>query len=164
LIAFSPDGQLGLLLTIMAIQLMALGDTPMGRFKRSWLMVITGLVFASLGVVSSIVPGLLTGIIQILLGVLNIVGGAALLLKQFLPALREIGTPTAVPVIVPPILKKLNFAQTVLNFLTIAFGLSMLIPGLVSGLIIAGILVINGLLLLILASLLQKLAAMQPGY
>ncbi|MEN6441451.1 MAG: DUF308 domain-containing protein [Syntrophobacter sp.] len=163
LIVFSPDGQLGLLLTIMAIQLMALGDTPMGRFKRSWLMVVTGVVFAALGVVSSIIPGLLTGIIQILLGVLNVVGGVALLLKQFLPIVREIRTPPAAPVIVPPILKKLNVTQTVLNILTVAFGISMLIPGIVSGLIIAGILVVNGLLLLILASLLQKLSTMQPG-
>ncbi|MHC1725991.1 MAG: hypothetical protein AB9866_08310 [Syntrophobacteraceae bacterium] len=163
LIVFSPDGQLGLLLTIMAIQLMALGDTPMGRYKRSWLMVITGSIFAALGVISSIVPGLLTGVIQILLGVLNIVGGAALLIRHFLPVLREIRSPRAAPVIVPPILKKLNATQTVLNLMTVAFGISMLMPGLVSILIIAGILVINGILLLILASLLQKLAAMQPG-
>jgi uncharacterized membrane protein HdeD (DUF308 family) len=161
LIAFSPDGQLGLLLTIMAIQLTAMGDTPMGRYKRSWLMVIIGMVFAALGVVSSIVPGLLTGIIRILLGVLNIVGGGTLIIKQYLPMLRKIGTHPPAPAIVPPILKKLNVTQTVLNILTIAFGVSMLIPGLVSGLIIAGILVINGFLLLILASIVQKLTVMQ---
>ena len=63
LLAFSPDGQLGLLLTVMAIQMMSLGDTPLGQFKRSWLIIIVGLVFAALGVVSVIVPGLLTGMI-----------------------------------------------------------------------------------------------------
>ena len=30
LIPFSPDGQLGLLLVIMAIQMLALGETPVG--------------------------------------------------------------------------------------------------------------------------------------
>lgn len=162
-IAFSPDGQLGLLLTIMAIQMMALGDTPLGKYKRSLLMIIIGIVFAALGVASCIVPGILTGILQILLGLLNIIGGAALLMKRFLPILREIGTPPAAPVIVPPIFKKLTVTQTVLNLVTIAFGISMLIPGLVSGLLIAGILVINGLLLFILASFLQQVTRMQPS-
>ncbi len=164
LIAFSPDGQFGLLLIIMAIQLMALGDTPMGRYRRSWLMVFIGCIFAALGVVSAIVPGLLTGIIRILLGVLNIVGGAVLLIRQFLPVLREIRTPPAVPAIVPPILKQLYATQTVLSIMTVGFGVSMLIPGLVSIFFVAGILVINGILLLILAFLLQRLAAIQPGW
>ena len=32
MLPFSPDGQLGLLLTIMAIQMMILGDTPLGQY------------------------------------------------------------------------------------------------------------------------------------
>lgn len=160
LIQFSPDGQLGLLLTIMAIQFMALGETPMGRYKRSWLMVIAGLVFAGLGVVSSIVPGLLTGVIKILLGALNVVGGAALIIKQHLPMLTKTGAPPAAPATAPPIIKNLSVTQTTLNFLTAAFGVSMLLPGVVPGNVIAGILVINGLILLILAAILQKLTVM----
>jgi hypothetical protein len=126
-------------------------------------MVIIGIVFAALGVVSCIVPGMLAGMIQILLGLLNITGGAALLIKRFLPILHEIRTPPAVPVIVPSILKKLMVTQTALSLVTIAFGISMIIPGLVSGLIIAGILIINGLLLFILASFLQKVTGMQSS-
>ena len=45
IIAFSPDGQLGLLLTVTAIQMMALGETPLGQFKRSWVMIMIGLLF-----------------------------------------------------------------------------------------------------------------------
>ncbi|MFZ2446674.1 MAG: hypothetical protein WAW37_09975 [Syntrophobacteraceae bacterium] len=163
MLPFSPDGQLGVLLTVMAIQVMALGDTPLGQYKRSLVMIITGLVFAALGIVSCIVPGLLTGIIQILLGLLNIVGGAALLIKRFLPILHEIRTPPAAPVSVPPILKELMVTQTLLNFVAIAFGISMLAPGLFSGPVIAGILLINGLLLFILASSLQKMTTMQSN-
>jgi uncharacterized membrane protein HdeD (DUF308 family) len=157
---FSPDGQFGLLLTIMAIQMMALGDTPLGQYKRSCLMIIIGIVFAALGVVSCIVPGMLTGIIQILLGLLNIMAGAALLIKQFLPTVHEIRTHPKTPAIVPPNLKKLTVTQTVIAIVSIAFGISMLVPGFVSGLLIAGILVINGLLLFILVSLLQKVTRM----
>ncbi len=156
LLPFSPDGQLGLLLVLMAIRIMALGDTPMGQFKRSWLMVVFGLIFAALGIVSSIVPGILTGIITILLGILNIVGGSVLLIQILLPILSGIRNPPAEPVVVPTILKKLLIIQIILNLVTIAFGLSMLLPGLIPGMLVAVILFINGLILFVLAFMLEK--------
>ncbi|SPJ15112.1 conserved membrane hypothetical protein [Syntrophobacter sp. SbD2] len=163
MLPFSPDGQLGLLLTITAIQIMALGETPLGQFKRSLLTIIVGIVFAALGVVSCIVPGMLTGMIQILLGLLNIMGGAAFFMKRFLPKPHGIRTPSEAPIVVPPIVRKLAGTQMVLNSVIIAFGISMLLPGLVSLPLIAGILVINGLVLFILASLMQKVTRMQAS-
>lgn len=161
MLPFSPDGQLGLTLTIMAIQMMTLGDTPLGQYTRSWFMIIIGIVFAGLGVVSCIVPGMLTGMIQILLGLLNIMGGAAFFIKRFLAKLHGIRTPPEAPIVVPPIVRRLERTQMLLNSVTIAFGISMLLPGLVPLLVVAGILVINGPLLFILASLIQKVAKMQ---
>jgi len=158
MLPFSPDGQLGLLLTIMAIQVMALGDTPVGQYKRSWLMVCMGAVFASLGVVSCIVPGMLTGMIRISLGLLNIMGGVIFLTKQFLPKLRGIWIPPEIPLV-----KKLTWTQIVLNSVAVVFGMSMLLPSLVSGRNVAAILVVNGLLLFMLAFLLQKVTSMQTS-
>ena len=157
LIPFSPDGQLGLLLVIIAIQMMALGSTPVGQYNRSWLLILIGIVFAALGIFSCIVPGLLTDVLRIFLGVLNILGGVILLIKQFLPKLYEIRKPSSQLGEVPPIAKKLSFTQTLLNFVAIVFGLTMLLPYLIPGLIMAGILVINGMLLFLLASILQKI-------
>ncbi len=156
-LSFSPDGQFGLLLVIMAIQMMAMGDTPLGQYKRSWLMILIGIGFAALGVFSSIVPGILTSMIQMLLGLLNIIGGVVLLVMRFLPMLHEIGLPEAAASAIPPILKKMMVIQTVLNLVGIAFGLSMFLPGLVPGQVIAGILIIYGLLLFGLASILLKI-------
>jgi hypothetical protein len=158
LLPFSPDGQLGLLLTIMAIQMMAVGDTPIGHYTRSWFMIIIGLVFAALGIVSCIVPGLLTGMLRIFLGLLNIMGGVVFLIQQFLPKLRGIRTPPEAPIV-----RKLAATQIVLNSVGIAFGISVLFPGLVSGLVVAGLLVINGLILFILASFVQKVTSMQAS-
>ncbi len=166
LLPFSPDGQLGLLLTIMAIQMMALGDTPLGQYTRSWLMIIIGLVFAALGVVSCIVPGLLTGMIRILLGILNIMGGVVFFIRLFLPKLQGIRTPPEAPAVIPPVVKKLGGTLIVMNSVTIAFGISMLLPGLVSGLAglaVPVLIVVMGLLIFRLASLLQKLARMQAS-
>ncbi len=161
MLPFSPDGQLGLLLTIMAIQIMALGDTPLGQYTRSWFMIIIGIVFAGLGAVSCIVPGMLTGMIQILLGLLTIMTGAAFFVRRFLEKLHGMRTPPEAPIAVPPIVRRLEGTQIVISSMTLAFGLFMLLPGLVPGLVVAGILLIIGPLLFILASLLQKVAVMQ---
>ncbi|HIH85490.1 MAG TPA: hypothetical protein HA342_01270 [Methanoculleus sp.] len=156
-IPFSPDGQLGLLLVIMAIQMLALGETPMGQYRRSRLLVIIGIVFASMGIFSCIVPGVLTDLIRVLLAILNIAGGAILLAKRFLPMLQGADSPaTAVPADLLPTLKRLLVTQTVLNVVSISFGISMLLPGLIPGMVIAGIVVINGLLLFALATILMK--------
>ncbi|MCE7698022.1 MAG: hypothetical protein K8E24_004025 [Methanobacterium paludis] len=48
-----------------------------------------------------------------------------------------------------------------LNIVAITFGVSMLVLGLISGLLIAGILVINGLLLFVLAYILQEITMIQ---
>jgi hypothetical protein len=156
---FSPDGQLGLLLIITAIQVMALGDTPIGHYRRSWFMIVIGLVFAALGAVSCIVPGLLTGMIRILLGVLNIMGGAAFFIRLFLPKLRGTKIPPESPVVMPPVVRKLGGTLLLVNTVTLAFGLSMLLPGLLSGLAglaVPCLLVVMGLLLFRMAFLMQK--------
>jgi len=158
MLSFSPDGQLGLTLTIMAIQMMTLGDTPLGQYTRSWAMIVVGIVVAGLGVVSCIVPGMLTGMIQTLLGLLNILGGSAFFIRRLISKHLGIGHAEANRVDLPPIVRRLERTQIVLNSLMIAFGISMLLPGLVSVLVVACILVINGPILFILASLLRKLA------
>jgi hypothetical protein len=119
-------------------------------------MILIGLLFAALGVVSSIVPGLLTGMLQILIGISNLTGGAISLMKRYLPIMRENSTPGGAPGIAPPNVGKLTATQTTLNCVQIAFGTSALVPGVVPGVLMAGILVINGLLLFILVSLLPK--------
>ncbi len=62
--------------------------------------------------------------------------------------------------VVPPVVSRLSGTQIVLNSVTIAFGISMLLPGLVPSLVVAVILLIIGPLLFIMASLIQKVAVM----
>lgn len=166
LVPFSPDGQLGLLLVIVSIQMMALGETPMGQYKRSWLLIIIGIIFAALGIVSCIVPGILTGLIQILIGVLNIFGGTLLLIKRFFPIdgiKNQVSKKDQISetILVPPVVKKMIVTQTVLNIVSIIFGLSMILGGIISGLIVAGVLVINGILLFVLVILLHKIGQIE---
>jgi hypothetical protein len=124
-------------------------------------MIIIGIVFAGLGAVSCIVPGMLTGMIRILLGLLTIMMGAAFFVRRFLGKLHGMRTPPEAPIAVPPVVRRLARTQMVVSSMNIAFGISALLPGLVPGLVVAGILLIMGPLLFILASLLQKVAGMQ---
>ena len=140
----------------MAVQMLTTGYTPVGEYKRSWLLMAVGFVFASMGIVSCIVPGLLTGLIFILLGLLNITGGAIPLIKRFIPMLQAIRHPPGEPVIVTPVKKKLLITLTAFYIVTLIFGITVFIPGLLAGLALAGFLVIYGLLLFALAYLLWQ--------
>jgi hypothetical protein len=141
----------------MAIQIISLGDTPLGRFRRSFAITLVGLVFAALGVVSSIVPGLLTGAINVLLGVLNVAGAGIFLFKRYF---RGYGSRGGAQLAAPA---DIEMTQKMLNWVGLAFGISMLVPGLIPGLMAAGILVVNGLLLFRLASDLLKIAGMRQN-
>lgn len=166
LIVFSSDGQLGLLMVIMAINLMALGETPIGSYTRSWLLVIIGMVFATLGIFISIVPGILTDLIRILLGTLNILGGSVLLIKTLLPIVQDMMNPPAEPVPVPPLLSRLVITIIVMNIVGIAFGLSMLLPGFIPVLILPLILFIFGLIMfymIYLSGKISQMERMEPG-
>ncbi|WP_287382433.1 hypothetical protein [Methanobacterium sp.] len=153
---FSSDGELGLLTVILALQMTTLGETPLGQFKRSVIIIIVGIVFATLGIFSCIVPGILTGVLQILIGALNILGGVILLTMRFVPIIRgrkkhdpETGPPSST-------VKKFMVTQTLLNLVAIAFGLSMIMPGMIPNTLVPVILIINGLLLFALAYIINK--------
>jgi hypothetical protein len=148
MILYSHDAQYGLLLVIMALQVLALGETPVGIRTRSWILFLAGLVFAGFGMVSCIVPGLLIGEMAILLGIWNLVAGITGLINLILPILQSIRNPPAEPVPVPKILIKLLVIGIILQLATILFGINMLLPGLIPGLIALGLLFFMGILLI----------------
>jgi hypothetical protein len=146
---FSPDGQLGLLLVIMAIQILAMGETPFGQFRRSGVLVTIGLVFVAMGVFSCIVPGVLTDLLRIMLGLLNLIGSLVLLAGRVVPMVLATRTAPKEPVVLPAPVRNLLITQTALNIIGILFGTSMLLPGVIPGMVTAAILFLNGLLLLL---------------
>lgn len=160
LIPFSGSAQIGLLVVIMAIQMLASGSTPIGPFPRSWLMVLLGFPFAALGVISCVIPGILVPILTLLVAVLNIAGGALGLKRIVAPMLRQ-GKGPHEPL--PPILLRLNTVQVAMNLVSILFGASMLIANLIPGRIIGVILAANGGLLLYLLHLLGLIEKLKAG-
>jgi len=160
LLPFSASAQLGLLMVIFAVQMLASGSTPLGPFPRSWLVIGFGLLFAALGIVSCIIPEILVPALTVLVGMLNILGGVIALAKMRVFRPRKTTEPREP---VPPVLARLLAAQLTMNVLTVMFGVSMLIPGLVPTPVIGVILAANGCVLLYLLSILVALDKMR-GY
>lgn len=160
LLPFSGSAQLGLLMVIFAVQMLASGSTPIGAFRRSRLIIGCGLVFAALGIVSCLIPNILVPTLTLLVGVLNILGGVITLVKICLPRLKH---PAGAAPQAPPILTKLFVVQVILNLLAISFGVSMLIANLVPGWIIGLILAANGGMLLYLLRILVLLDEMRQA-
>ncbi len=160
MLPFSSSAQLGILMVIFAIQMLAFGNTPIGPFPRTWPMIGLGILFAVLGAISCIIPGILVSVLTILVGILNILGGIIALTKM-LPKGSKQKTEPREPI--PPILKKLFATQLTLNLLQILFGSSMLIPGIVPGMVIGVILAANGGVLSYLLSILVTLDKMRSN-
>lgn len=157
MLPFSPDGQLGLLIVIMAIQILAMGETPLGQFRRSMFLVAIGLLFVAMGVYSCIVPGILTDLLRVLLGLLNLIGSLVLLTSRIVPMVMAMREEHPQPVVLPAPVRNLLVTQTALNIIGILFGTSMLFPGLIPGMLTAVVLFFNGLLLFLLAYTLEML-------
>jgi hypothetical protein len=154
LLPFAANAQLGLLMTIFALQMLASGNTPIGPFsRRSWFMVSLGLLFALPGIVSCVIPQLLVTPLTALVGVLNLLGGllplGARIFKIFGPSVESAAH---------PLLEKLSRTQLLLNLLSILFGSSMLFPGILPALATGLILALNGCVLLYLLHLLLSIA------
>lgn len=154
LLPFSVSAQLGLLMVIFAVQMLASGSTPIGPFPGSWPVILVGLLFAALGIVSCIIPEILVSPLTVLVGILNILNGVITLVKICVPRARQSEESRRSA---PPVIAKLFAAQLTMNLLAIMFGISMLIPGLVHGLLIGLILAANGCVLLYLLSILVAL-------
>ena len=158
LLPFSGSAQLGLLMIIFSVQMLAAGNTPIGAFPRSWLMVYLGTLFAGLGIVSCIVPDILVKPLTLLVGVLNILSGGLTLTKALPSLLKTRKRLPSAPV--PSLLLRLYSTQIALGGLSIMFGSSMLVPGIIPGLLIGVILAANGGVLLYLMRLLFLLDAL----
>ncbi len=160
LLPFSGSAQLGLLVVIMSIQMIAFGNTPLRSFTRTWPLVFLGLIFASMGIISCIVPGILVPCLTLIIALLNIGGGVIPLVKMIHSRSGKKGRGSAD---VPSIIKKLFLTQSTLNILSIVFGVSMLINNLIPGPVIGVVLTANGIVLLYLISILAKIDEMKKA-
>lgn len=164
--SFNSDGQLGLLIVLTSLQLLALGQFVGSQVSRSWVVIVFGILCAGAGIFSCIVPGILSPVIPPLLGLQNILTGILLLATQIIaPTVYGIRNPPAEPVSLPPIIRRLFFVLTITGVATIVFGINMLAPLLLPGMLgmvvyailLPLLVVFMGVLTLYTVSITQKL-------
>ena len=160
LLPFSGSAQLGLLVVIMSIQMVAFGNTPLRSFTRTWPVVAVGLFFASMGIVSCIVPHILVPCLTLIIALLNIGGGGIPLAKMILTKLRGKRSESTD---VPPMITRLSLTLITLYILSIVLGTSMLIKDLIPGLVIGVVLTATGVVLLYLISILSQIEKLKKS-
>lgn len=156
---FSGSAQLGLLMVIFSVQMLAFGSTPIGPFRRTWLVIFLGFAFAALGIVSCVVPNILVPFLTLLVGILNLAGGGIGLAKVVLPIVKNKGRTAAMPTV----LVRLSVTQISMNLVSMLFGTSMLVHHLLPGWVVGVILAANGGVLLYLMHLLMLIESLQSN-
>lgn len=164
--SFNSDGQLGLLLVLTSIQLLALGEFMGSELSRSWPAIALGILFAATGFFSCIVPGILSGVIQPLIGLQNVLSGVLVLATKTVgPMVYQIFQPPAEPVALPPIVRRLALVLTATGIVTILFGINMLAPLLLPGLLgmvayallLPTLIIVMGSMVLVLVAITQRI-------
>ena len=127
-IPFNWSGRYGLLLVLTSLGVLSAGQFLGRQHARSWWLMTIGIMFAGMGFVSCMVPGIMTGVIRLLLGVQNSTTRVLFLaLERVVPTMSSSSLP-AEAVTLPPLMKRLGQSSTALNIITIAFGLDALAP------------------------------------
>ncbi len=137
---YNPDSTYGLFLIIVSLQIITMGKTPFGDLRRSWLIVIIGICTAILGMFACFIPGLVTLLVRILVGIILFVGGFVLLLQLFIfqeKAKKWIKS--------PGVLQQLTIACSFVYILSVVLGLDTLLPGIITDPQTAMLLIIYGI-------------------
>ena len=101
-----------------------MGKTPFGDLRRSWLLIIIGIATAILGMIACFIPGILSEIVRILVGIILFAGGIALILQLYTSKEKAKTWMKN-----PGILQQLTLACSIVYILMIILGFITLLPG-----------------------------------
>jgi len=156
-IPYTPDSMYGLFLVLVSFQIITMGKTPFGDLRRSWPVIILGICMAVPGMLACFIPGFFTDLVRILVGIILLVGGIALLFQLFISEGKARSWMK-----IPGILRKLVIACALVYLLSAIAGVVTLIPGLITNLQTAPLLILYGISFLYLAWCLQVVARTYP--
>lgn len=154
---YTPDSTYGLFLVLVSFQVITMGKTPFGDLRRSWMVIIIGICTAILGMIACFVPGLLTALVRILVGIMLFAGGIALLLQLFV---SEGKARTWIKI--SGILRQLTVACAFVYAMSIVLGLVTLFPGVTTDPQTTVLLVIYGIGIFYLSWCIQRVTQLYP--
>ena len=71
---YNPDGAYGLVLVLISLQIITLGKSPFGTYRRSWSLILLGISIAIIGTIACFIPGFIGDGVRILVGILMTAG------------------------------------------------------------------------------------------
>jgi len=122
-LSYNPDSTYGLFLVIVSFQVITMGKTPFGDYRRSWALIIVGICTAVLGMFACFIPGYITRFARIFVGIVLFGGGLTLFVQLFTAEKRARTWMT-----IGGMLQQLTIACAVTYVLTICTGVITLFP------------------------------------
>jgi uncharacterized membrane protein HdeD (DUF308 family) len=154
---YNPDSMYGLFLIIISLQIITMGKTPFGDLRRSWIVIIIGICTAVFGMIACFIPGYLTDIIRIIVGIMLFVGGITLLFQLFFSKKNAIKWLEN-----QKIVQQLIIACCLVYIISILLGLVTLIPGIITNPQTALFLILYGISFFYLSWCIQKIRKVYP--
>lgn len=162
-LTYNSNGTYGLLLVIFSLQIITLGRTHFGDFRRSWMLVIIGVFIAILGTVTCLIPWFMEGFIRELVGFIILAGGISLSLSLSLFLQLVIAKNQArMWIRTSNMLRHLTIALGLVYFIEAIIGLVTLLPSIKTNLKTAVLCIIFGISLFYLIWCLQKVTKLYP--
>jgi len=152
---YSPDSMYGLLLVLVSFQIITMGKTPFGDLRRSWAVIIIGICTAVLGMIACFIPGFVTDLVRILVGIMLLAGGVALLFISEEKAKKWVH--------IPGIVRRLIVACGLVYLISILLGIVTLVPGIITDQETAMLLILYGISILHLSWCIQHANRIYPG-
>ena len=75
LLPFAVSAQQGTMMVLLGVQALVIGRIMTFSFTRNWIVFLTGMGFVAVGAFAIMVPETIVGILVILIGAFNVIGG-----------------------------------------------------------------------------------------
>jgi len=154
---YTPDSMYGLLLVLVSLQMITMGKTPFGDLRRSWMIIILGMFTAVLGMFACFVPGIVTDIVRILIGLMLLFGGIALLFQLFVSEEKA-----KMWIKLPGTVRQLILACSMVYVISVILGFVTLIPGFATNPQTSVLLILYGISFFYLSWCIQNANRMYP--
>ncbi len=159
---YSEASTQGFFLVLVALQIISMGKTPFGDVRRSWFVVIVGLVLGVIGILAILFPeglsGLLHMAVRMLAGAVLVIGGIVGLVRLFT---SEEQAKTWLKI--GEVLRQVTIALGVMWVFGIIVGIGALVPVVTYTPLWTIPMLIFGIVLLLLAWLIYKASRLYPS-
>lgn len=159
---YYKDGVYGLLLIIYGLQLQTVGKNPIRYVKRSWPVLIPGIIITAIGFITCFIPGIFGDIPKILVIVIFGVGGILLLLQRFVLKGKSPSDKTSDDGVLSALTLSCAAVYILMILVAVLVAMQMYLPGVLSTELLTGIALLFGMVLIYIVVTLRSRYPLHP--